>query len=153
MFTPADRPMPAPDERSMFVMSAVESVRWLIFNICVPLFPLWATQIVAAAYEDPPPLSSRLREGELFVFSSTVSAAALGTALFLRDVRSIGITLSICGLIVLLLLSGGLSFTTVLARSVGKQPRNARRFSAISIVCAVAASGLGYVVQAARHVG
>ena len=137
---------------AMFVMSLKESVRWIFFNIGVALFPIWATQIVTATFGTVQPLSKVLKDGELFVFSSTLSASAMGTAFFERDVGLAGIMLTACGLIVVLIISGGLFFATVQLKSTGQQVPNEKRLAKASIYCAIAAAFLSYVVQAAGSV-
>jgi hypothetical protein len=135
---------------TMYMMGAADSFRWFTFHIALALFPLWATYIVRSIQVRP--LSGPVLEGELFVFASTVSASALGTALFERNVQSTGIMVSCCALLFVLLVSSGLFFATVQARFGENGAIHPRRTAILSLLCAVAASSFGYAVQAARSI-
>ena len=68
--------MPASQTNTMFVMSLTDSVRWIVFNVGVALFPIWATKIICIVFRKALSWPQLLRDGEMFVFASTLSASA-----------------------------------------------------------------------------
>lgn len=137
---------------AMFAMSAQDSIRWLFFNVGLALFPIWSTYMVVTVFREAPTWQRLLKEGELFVFACTLSSAAMGTAFFERDVRLTMIMFASCGLILVLIVSGGLFFATVQARLTETTMPNERLLVKISIICALAASGLSYLVNSAESI-
>jgi hypothetical protein len=133
-------------------MSAQDSFRWLFFNVGLALFPIWSTYIVVTVFGDAPTWQRLLKDGELFVFASTLSAAAMGTAFFERDVQLLRIMIASCGLIAVLIVSGGMYFATVQARLSDTPARNERLLMKISIYCALLASAFSFLVYSTESI-
>jgi len=140
-------------ETASFAMNTAESVRWLVFNVVIALFPIWAAQIVRFATHTEGSFAESIREGDLLIFASTISASGLGTGLFERDLRVTYIAFACTGLILLLMVSGGLVFIIMQGRLETKEMMHRGRTMGLSIFCAAGASILAYVVQGSRSIG
>ncbi|HEX8391193.1 MAG TPA: hypothetical protein VF665_02455 [Longimicrobium sp.] len=136
----------------MFVLNVVDSVRWLLFNVIAALFPLWAIQIVRFATGQTGTVEEGLGQGELLVFATTISASALGTGLFERDLRVPFVALACSGLLFTCLIAGGLVFVVLDARLNGRPPLRSSRTAIASLICAGCASALAYMVQFSRSI-
>lgn len=141
--------MPEPGTNTMFVMSLTDSVRWIVFNVGVALFPIWATKIICIVFRNALTWPQLLRDGEMFVFASTLAASAMSTAFFERNVAHAGIMLSGCALVIVLMISTGLFFATVQLKVSGQTVPDEKMVARASVVCAVSAAVLSYVVHAA----
>ncbi len=137
---------------SMFVMSLTDSVRWVVFNVGVALLPIWATKIISVVFRKTLTWPQLLKDGEMFVFASTLSASAMSTAFFERNVGEAGIMLAGCALVIVLMISTGLFFATVQLKVSGEPLPDEKMAARVSTACAVAASVLSYVVHAAGSI-
>lgn len=134
-------------------MNATDTARWLVFNVGIALFPIWAAQIVRFATNAAGSVSESIREGELLIFASTISASGLGTGLIERDLRVTQVAFACAGLIVLLMASGGMVFIVMQAKLEERDTLHRGRTTGLSVFCAVGASCLAYLVHASGSAG
>ncbi|MBB4635579.1 hypothetical protein [Longimicrobium terrae] len=117
------------------------------------LFPIWAVQLVRIGSGRTGPVRGGQGQGELFVFSTTISASALGTGLFERDMRLPLVSFPCAGLIFMLLISGGLVFQSLDAKLDDRPPVRTSLNAGLAIFCASVSSLLAYLVHGSRSIG
>ena len=141
-------------------MTMEDSFRWVFFNIGIALFPIWATKLICRVFRVELTWTKLLRDGELFVFASTLTASTMNTAFFERNVGDPGIMVSGCALVLILMISSGLFFATVQRKfeaagaGAAAETVAAHKDPAVgkaSVYCAVSAIVLSYFVTAAAE--
>lgn len=84
------------------------SIRWSFFNVIFPLLPILFNLILLKVGSLKPDWVELLKDGQLFFFSTTISANSIGSLLFIDPNNQILATIITCLLILIIFCSAGL---------------------------------------------
>lgn len=141
-----------------------ETIRWLVFNVVLALLPLIVNFFILTIIKNQQKPDSVwreiLKEGELFIFSSTISASSIGTLVFrgfstntanssVTGPSALILTIIISSLIIVLLLSTASFGISTFAKFVRQNTSSDvifddKRLSNASLAIAILASLLSY---------
>jgi hypothetical protein len=121
-------------------------VNWAFFDVIFALAPLVLTFAMVKLLGMGTPWHTVLKDGELFIFSSTVLASYVGIVLFQEDKLSLADVLIVCAAILFLFVSACLFTLTSYFKFTGQPLPGQKRFGFTSISCACVAALLGYAV-------
>lgn len=149
------------------MMTIATVIRWLIFNVVLALIPLLLNFALAYFLNIQDRWLKVLKGGELFIFSSTLAATAIGQRLvdmnsgLSRTVKASAIgnspplgtvapvlpAVAIAALIVILVLASGLSALAAFSSLNGTELPKPKRIVNGSVACAVSSSILSFYLS------
>lgn len=122
--------------------------RWFFFNVILALMPVVVNFVLVRMVKIDTSWYRILKDGELFIFSSTISASSIGTAIIQRQSGSSVTTVTICALLIVLMLSAAMFAVSSYFKFKQEIPPDERLFGVSSVYCAALAVLLSYIVAA-----
>lgn len=124
------------------------NLKWIVFNVVVALVPVALAFFVVRMFRLRVRWFEILKDGELFIYSSTLSAATIGSMVMDSKLQRTGPFLVFWALILLLMGSSVIFGVLSYLKFTNRTPTSVRTVSAGSIICAAAVSGLSYYLAA-----
>lgn len=133
---------------SELVRQFIEFIFWLFFNVILPLLPLILNLLCVRLMRNPPSWDHVLKEGELLIFSTTVSATALGKSVLERDANDISENLILIVLLLIIIVSSFMSSISFYRKLENKSQDlfDDRKFSYASLALAFLAGLFSFIV-------
>ena len=127
-------------------INPVTAIWWIFFNVILALVPLalgfffvYVMKIAKTKWH------AILKDGELYIFSTTLSASSIGTAIIRAKSVELTLAVIIIGLFLTLILSTALFALASSFRLTQTAPPDEMAFAVTSLFCAVTASILSFV--------
>jgi len=136
-------------------MITPEATRWFFFNVILALTPLAFSFLLVLLLKFAVTWHEILKDGELFIFSTTLSAGAIGESLY-RNAATVaspetppspanGPSWTVLALMIVLLLTSGLFAVSTLLKFKKESPPDQQLFSIASITTAIFAVVFSFV--------
>lgn len=120
-------------------------IKWIFFNVVMALFPLLLNFILTRVGNMQIGLVDLLKDGELFFFSTAISASAIGTLFSERPSDLATAVVLGCLLLVILIISTGLFSLRSFLKLKQMDVLDARIFGKASVWCSLIAVILSYL--------
>lgn len=119
------------------MLEVESSIRWFFFNVILALLPLFLNLMLIQVGSIKTNWSELLKDGELFFFSTTISASSIGALLFQKPSNPIAASVTIYFLMVILMISTGMFALSSFLKLKQMDVINKKIFSSSSAWCAV----------------
>jgi|GEM_PF-5796759 len=124
------------------------NINWIFFNVILALFPLILNSIIVPISSEKIQWKDLLKDGELFFFSTSITASSIGT-LFLKRPSNIALAVLVGSLLIIVLVMSSCLFSLASFQKIKQIDFLDKELYAISSVwCSVAAAILGYLTFA-----
>lgn len=124
------------------------NVKWIVFNVVVALLPIGLTFAVVRVFHLPTRWFEVLKDGELFIYSTTLSASAIGAVMLDSKLQRTAPFVAFWFLVLMLMFSTVLFGVSSYLKLTHQSPAKPRVVSASSVVCAVLVSAASYYLVA-----
>jgi hypothetical protein len=121
------------------------TIRWVFTNVILALIPIVINLILIKMLKMGTQWHQMLKDGELFIFSTTLSASSIGIASFQGKLVNSSESLLFWALIVVLIISTALFSLSSLTK-LKQIDIDEKFFATSSIACALAASAFSYMM-------
>lgn len=131
-------------------MEFESGVQWFFTNVILALIPIFINFLLMMMGVVSVTIQwyKVLKDGELFIFSTTISAASIGTLPFQESQSGLFFPITFWALIIILVISTALFAISGYFKLNEINMPNEKLFSSSSIVCAILASTLSFFVIA-----
>ena len=128
------------------MIPAEPTVVWLACNVGLALLPLSFNALLLALFNVKNKWAAVMREGELFIFSSTLSATSIGISVY--DGLKTGLlnVIAFWILVIVLALASGLFAISSLSKLKGESIPNEKLYIGASVSCAVLTVVFSYIL-------
>lgn len=122
------------------------TIRWIFTNVILALTPILINFILIKVLKIGTPWHQAFKDGELFIFSTTLSASSIGIASFQGTLKTALGSLIFWVLLLVLILSTVLFSLASFIKLKQEKIPDERLFAATSISCAAFASICSYII-------
>jgi hypothetical protein len=121
------------------------NVNWILFNVILALFPLLFNAVLLPLSGEMLKWKDLLKDGELFFFSTSITASSIGT-LFLKRPSNLALSVTLGSFLVILLVTSSCLFSLASFQKIKQIDFLDRQLYAVSSVwCSSFAVLLGYL--------
>ena len=128
------------------MLSFENTIRWVFFNVILALVPLLLNFFLVKVARVTTTWHKMLKDGELYIFSSTIAAASIGKEFLDSSSKDLTSTVTVFALIIILMLSAAMFSLSSFLKFREESCLDEKLFSGGSISCAIVAGILSYVV-------
>lgn len=121
-------------------------LQWIFFNVILALLPIFLSAVAIRFFSTSTRWSQALMDGELFIFSSTMSATSIGVSVFDGAKLNFLGGIALCTLILVLIISTFLFGISQFLKIKGDTHPNQHFHVVSSVSCALVAVVCGYLL-------